>query len=155
MGLLSFSPESLATINIIPGYYLGPWPVLLIIGLFLVIFALISKGLKFNWLPAGYADRLIILFFFFWLILSLGFTGNNYNDWLKNKDYRGYSLYQKSLIRVCGLDNPGGRLCRIFSDLANLRKQPDSDFLVFESNPIRRAYLNYYSFPKHFFKEPK
>jgi hypothetical protein len=151
MGLLSFLPESLSTINIIPGYYFGLWPVLLIIGVFLVSLVIMLAKNNVKWLPENFSDRLLILFFSFWLILSLSFTIHNYHDWLFNKSYQGYDLYNRSIIRVCSLDGPEGKLCRIFSALTDLRKNPEAYKIYFENDPIRKVYLDYYFFPTQLF----
>lgn len=136
MGLLQFSPELISTINIIPGYFFGPLPVLVVLGLFLAVFSILvikfSVGEK---LVKDRSDRLLLLLLAFWLVLLLAFTVGNYQDSRQDANYRAFDSFDKKIIRVCGLGDLSGRLCRVFSGV-----RPD--------DPILRTYYDYYFFPR-------
>lgn len=136
MGLLSFSPETVFTINIIPGYLLGPLPVLVLLGLFLLVLSwlFLKSGLGAK-LEKNKSDRLIILFFLFWLVLLVAFTASNYEDWQRNVYYRRFNFFDKKIIRVCGLGDVSGQLCHIFSG-----PRPDDKIL--------QTYYDYYFFSR-------
>jgi len=147
MGIFIWPAESLSTINIIPGYFLGRLPILLLIGL-LVLFlsALIYFRAQKN--ESDYVDQLIKLFLFFWLIIFIGFTINNYQDFKRNYYYNQYDLNKKNIIRVCDLDNVEGKLCRLFSFISLAKKDiPMGSRVQVIAEPIIKTYLIYYSFP--------
>lgn len=136
MGLLQFSPELISTINIIPGYFLGPLPVLVVLGLFLAFFSVLvikfSVGKK---IVKDRSDRLLLLFLAFWSVLLLAFTAGNYREARQDINYYAFGSFDKKIMRVCCLGDLSGRLCRIFSG-----GRPD--------DPVLRTYYDYYSFPR-------
>lgn len=136
MGLLQFLPESISTINIIPGYFFGPLPVLVVLGFFLLVFSILvvkfSVGEK---IVKDRSDRLLLLCLAFWLVLVLALTVGNYQDSRQDANYRAFNSFDKKIMRVCGLGDLSGRLCRVFSGA-----RPD--------DPILRTYYDYYFFQR-------
>ena len=138
MGLLNFLPETISTINIIPGYFLGRLPVLVILGLFLLFFSFLAAKFGIGArLIKDKADRLIVLLFLFWLLLLTAFTASNYEDFQRDAYYYNFGFFQKKIIRVCGLGDIKGRMCHVFSG-------------VRPSAGILQTYYDYYFFsPNH------
>lgn len=119
-----------------PGYFFGPLPVLVVLGLFLAIFSILvikfSVGEK---LVKDRSDRLLLLFLAFWLVLLLAFTVGNYREARQDINYHAFGSFDKKIMRVCGLGDLSGRLCRVFSGV-----RPD--------DPILQIYYDYYFFPR-------
>jgi hypothetical protein len=148
MNLLAFYPESLATINIISGYFWGKWPLVIIIGLLLLVLSLVLTKVKFGFFHLTNDDRLILLFVLFWLILSVNFLGNNYYNFVENQQYWKYDTYHRSIIRVCGIDGTDGLLCHGFALLTKLRHGASYNSLTAGSDPMQKTYIDYYYLPQ-------
>jgi|GEM_PF-1430265 len=149
MGSLIIPSESLSTINIIPGYFLGRLPILLLIGFLLLVFSLFIYWLARRNGKINYRQSLLNLFFVFWLIIFIWFTLGNYYDFQKNKYYSQYDLAKKQIIRVCDLDTVQAKLCRLFSFISSAQtKVPSDSHVEIVSDPISQTYLTYYIFPQ-------
>jgi hypothetical protein len=143
--------ESLSTVNIIAGYIVGRFSILILIGSFLFLFVIrayfankkdIKKGLE-----ETDSNRILKIFLLFWLIILVGFTIGNYRTFNTNKNYSRYGLEDRQIIRTCSL-TLDGELCRIFSFFSISKENvPMGSKVQVISDPIIKNYIFYYFYP--------
>ncbi|MEI6528858.1 MAG: hypothetical protein WCN88_00435 [Candidatus Falkowbacteria bacterium] len=154
MGLLYFLPETISTINIIPGYFLGHFPMILIIGLFLSLIVYLCYKLKRKKKIEKDGDFLLTIFFLFWLILTAFWTVANVLDYKRNQVYYHYDLPKKQIARVCNLLTTDDGLCRIFSFIKNIQAiVPPGAIVKIEAIDTEKTFLEYYIYPKYKYTE--
>ncbi len=140
-----FSLDSLSTINIISGYYIGPVPVLFLFGglalagSFCLLFAS-DSGRKRDFLS---------IFLLVWLAFSIFWTINNVRNIIFSRLAFGQDYDNKKIIRVCSLGDFEGRLCRIFSFLDKSLSDCQPGSRVYIDSPDElKIYLQYYALPQ-------
>lgn len=137
-------PESLGTINIIPGPSLYNFPALIILGALLLVVAIIIFFRRSHRRNKVFIWTALV----FWLPLFVILSLNNIEDFGNNLEYLKYSTTEKRMARLCLASRKNPFFCNI-EPLVNSLKPiiPTGSKIKIISKPDLKNYISYLSYP--------